>query len=101
MSKPQKSSSGKKQPLTPKYFQVLSPYNYTNRDGEEKTGWTEVGIGFPSKDGEGVNIELRPGISVSGRIVVRPGRSKGEDKHEGDVPQRFQHDLNTPVGELV
>lgn len=84
-----------------KFYQVLSPYKYTNRDGDEKTGWTEVGIGFVSKDGEGMNIELRPGISVSGRIVVRPGHSKGDGKGETDVPQRFQHDLNTPVGELI
>ena len=100
MSKSPKGAAKKTQ--APKFYQVLSPYKFTNRDGEEKTGWTEVGIGFTSKDGEGMNIELRPGISVSGRIVVRPGgRSKGDGKTESDVPHRFQHDLNTPVGELV
>lgn len=82
------------------YHQVLSPYKYTNRDGEEKTAWTEVGIGFTSRDGLGVNIELRPGISVSGRIVVRPGKSKDEHD-ERDVPTRFQHDLSTPLTSLV
>lgn len=99
MSK-QKSQPPSESKKPPSYFQVLSPYNYTNRDGEEKTGWTEVGIGFLSKDNKGMNLEIRPGISVSGRIVIRPGKSKN-DAEERDIPTSFRHDLTTPLSSMV
>lgn len=77
-----------------KYYKALVPFTYVQQ-GEEKRGWTEVGIGFPSKDGKGVNVELRPGISVSGRLVLRPVEPKDDgEADEGDAPMmpgRFVH----------
>lgn len=75
-----------------KRFNVLSPYKYENHEGEEKTAWTDVGVAFRSKDGEGVNVEIRPGISVSGRIVLRPWKRKEDEKDDG--PRRFVHQAN-------
>lgn len=72
-----------------KLYNVLAPHTYTTAGGEEKTVWTDVGIGFAAKDGEGVNIEIRTGIAVSGRLVVRPW-SKKEGEAEGELPQ-FRH----------
>ena len=69
-----------------KVYRALVPYSY-ELHGESKNGWTEVGIGFTSKDGEGVNIELRPGISVAGRIVLRPIDTKGDDGAAGGSGQ--------------
>jgi len=48
---------------------ALSPYKI---EGHEKTRWTEVGVAFRSKDGKGATLLIRPGLSVSGRIVLRP-----------------------------
>lgn len=65
-----------------KRFQVLVPYDYEH-EGAMKTGWTRVGAAFPSSDGEGFNIELRPGICINGRVVVRPVKPR-EDGQVGD-----------------
>ena len=36
-----------------------------------KTYWTKVGAAWPHKDGKGLTITISPGISVSGRVVLR------------------------------
>lgn len=54
-----------------KRFQALVPYKYKH-DGTEKNGWTRVGVAFQSKDGDGLNVEIRPGLSVTGRLILRP-----------------------------
>ncbi len=72
-------------------FNVLSPYQFQHK-GETKTGWTEVGAAFASKDGQGVNIELRPGISVSGRLVLRPWSSTDASTDDDGGPRRFVYD---------
>ncbi len=33
--------------------------------------WTRVGAAWPHDDGKGFNVEITPGISVSGRLVIR------------------------------
>ncbi len=83
-----------------KIYRALAPYNYESK-GETKTGWTEVGVAFPSKDGEGVNVELRPGISVSGRLVIRPIELPKEAESNEQAFPRFVHDLSTPIDDLI
>jgi len=49
-------------------------YVIEDRDGEhtEQSGfWTRIGSAWPHKDGKGLNVQLVPGIAVSGRIVLR------------------------------
>ena len=38
---------------------------------EQKGFWTQVGSAWPHKDGKGLNLQLKPGIAVSGRVVLR------------------------------
>jgi hypothetical protein len=38
---------------------------------DQKGFWTKVGSAWPHGDGKGLNIQLIPGLSVSGRIVLR------------------------------
>jgi hypothetical protein len=33
--------------------------------------WTKVGVLFPHDDGKGYNLVLTPGLSVTGRVVIR------------------------------
>lgn len=40
-------------------------------NGEKKSKWTTVGVAFPHKDGKGFNVELIPGVAVSGKFVVK------------------------------
>lgn len=95
-----KSASSKRVVAAEDRFNVLCPYQFQHK-GEKKTGWTEVGAAFASKDGQGVNIELRPGISVSGRLVLRPWSSTDGNSDEEGGPRRFVYDGKASAEDLV
>lgn len=104
MSKSAKTSPSKPQtgshssPPRSKIYSVLSPHNYV-QNTIEKTGWTEVGIAFSSKDGEGVNVSIKPGLSVSGRLVLKLWQEKdGKVDYE---PGQFLYDASMPREQLV
>lgn len=42
------------------------------QDKEERTLWHRVGTAFKHKSGEGYNIELIPGVAISGKLVIIP-----------------------------
>ncbi len=44
-------------------------------EGDEAT-WTEVGAVWQHKDGLGFNIQITPGIAVTGRLVLRPVKAR-------------------------
>ncbi|MEM7492314.1 MAG: hypothetical protein AAF296_02970 [Pseudomonadota bacterium] len=49
--------------------------NEYEQGGETKTSYTNVGAGFPnSKDG--FNLEIKPGIAISGRVILMPRKPK-------------------------
>jgi hypothetical protein len=56
-------------------YDVLVVENYEDGAGAEKTNWTRVGVAFPHKDGNGLNVELRA-IPVSGKLVIRRHEAK-------------------------
>jgi len=58
------------------------------QDREEKTLWHRVGTAFKHKSGEGFNIELIPGVAVSGKIVILPIT----DKNNGSASQSYNLD---------
>ena len=47
-------------------------YVVTERGDDRKDSWTEIGAIFPNKDGGPGVLLIRPGFSVSGKIVIRP-----------------------------
>jgi hypothetical protein len=51
-------------------YDVLVVEKYEDDQGAEKSNWTRVGVAFPHKDGNGLNVELRA-IPVSGKLVIR------------------------------
>lgn len=55
----------------PKYLNLFVQENF-EADGEQKTNNTKVGVVFPHEKGDGFNIKLVPGISVSGELVAFP-----------------------------
>jgi hypothetical protein len=38
---------------------------------DKKANWREVGALFPHEKGDGFNLVIHPGISVSGKLVIR------------------------------
>ncbi|WP_210461809.1 hypothetical protein [Pantoea ananatis] len=47
------------------------------QNGEKKTFWTKIGVAFENKS-QGLNIQLIPGISVSGKMVLLEPKEKEE-----------------------
>jgi hypothetical protein len=56
-------------------YDVLVVENYEDGAGAEKSSWTRVGVAFPHKDGNGLNVELRA-MPVNGKLVIRRHESK-------------------------
>jgi len=56
-------------------YDVLVVEKYEDDAGTEKSNWTRVGVAFPHKDGNGLNVELRA-IPVSGKLVIRRHEAK-------------------------
>lgn len=56
-------------------YDVLVVEKYEDEAGTEKSNWTRVGVAFPHKDGNGLNVELRA-IPVSGKLVIRRHEAK-------------------------
>ncbi|WAH62206.1 hypothetical protein LZ023_40730 (plasmid) [Pseudomonas silvicola] len=60
-------------------YDALIPHEYES-NGEKKTYWTRVGAAWSNADGKGINIELTPGLSVHGKLVLRIPDQKTEGK---------------------
>jgi hypothetical protein len=61
-------------------------YVVKDREGDqtEQGGfWTRIGSAWPHKDGKGLNVQLIPGIAVSGRIVLREYTDEDAKIEEG------------------
>ena len=65
-----------------KIFNVNIIEEYTDKNGEVKKFWHKVGTAFPHKDGEGMNIEIIDGLSVSGKLVITERKAKDEPAGE-------------------
>ena len=44
---------------------------YKDRDGNDKSSWTRVGVAFAHNKGNGFNIEL-DSVPLNGKIVLMP-----------------------------
>lgn len=58
-------------------YDVLLPEEYSDKNGEVKTKFHQIGVAFDARDG-GRSVEITPGLSVSGRFVIMPRRDKAE-----------------------
>jgi hypothetical protein len=48
-----------------------------NGEGEQSI-WTKVGAAWPHDDGKGFNIAITPGVSLSGKVVLREPRPQSD-----------------------
>ncbi len=51
-------------------YDVLVVEKYEDQAGAEKANWTRIGVAWPHRDGNGLNVELKA-IPVSGKLVIR------------------------------
>ena len=45
-------------------------------NGQKKTAFHKVGAAFDAKNGSGFNCETLPGVSLTGRFMVRPRKER-------------------------
>lgn len=57
-------------------YQNVYVVNEFESNGEEKSNWTKVGAAFPHESGNGFNIQINDGLSVSGKLVILPPKEK-------------------------
>ncbi|MDD9911402.1 MAG: hypothetical protein OXR62_17170 [Ahrensia sp.] len=58
-------------------YNLLIAEERKNKDtGEVKTFWHRVGSAFPHKQGDGFNLVIPEGLSLSGRVVMFPRDAK-------------------------
>ena len=59
--------------------------------GEDKDPfWHRVGSAWPSKDGKGLQIQLPPGLSVAGRVVLREYTTEDHEEEEKKAVAKFK-----------
>ena len=57
-------------------YDVLIVEKYTDKSGEEQAKFYMAGTAFENRSGEGFNIEIPPGIAISGRVFLRPRKER-------------------------
>lgn len=53
---------------------VVEPKEGTDR----KAQWIEIGVVWPHRNGQGFDLVIPPGLSISGRIVCRERKEERE-----------------------
>ncbi len=64
------------------YQGIFVTESYEDNDGKERTSYHRVGVMFPHRNGDGFNIRITSGISVTGELVALPPRAKAEPNGE-------------------
>ena len=65
--------------MSDKIFNVMVVEERTDKStGEVKNFFHRVGTGFSHKDGQGMNLVIPEGISLSGRVLIRERTAKND-----------------------
>ncbi len=72
-------------------FNVIAAREYKNNTGETRTVWTQIGVAFPARDGQGFDLQLyyMPVPQQEGviRICIRPPMEQQDrDRNERGGP---------------
>ena len=54
--------------------------DYKDKSGEKKTHYTQVGNVVPHTRGDGFSVYIRPGIAISGELVIFPSKVDAPNK---------------------
>ncbi len=66
-------------------FNLLVPEERTDKNsGEVKTFYHRVGTAFKHGKGEGFNLVIPKGVSISGKVLMFPRKAKGEQAETPD-----------------
>lgn len=61
--------------MTEQLFDVVIAREFTDKNNKKGTAYTRVASGFTIKEG-GIALEIEPGISISGRVLIFPRTEK-------------------------
>lgn len=65
------------------------------KQGGGKTFYTKIGSAWEHQDGRGWNLEIKPGLAVSGKLMIREPLERSDDQRGG---QRSQRSEGAPQG---
>lgn len=68
-----------------KPYRVLVSEKYES-NGEEKWYNTQVGVAFKRDQDDGFILQIRQGISISGRVAILPPREEQQSTGESQAP---------------
>lgn len=67
-------------------YNVISPRKYTDKDGNEKSTFVNIGVAFPMKEKDGFRVVLNA-LPITDTILIMPKTDKkggrGGDDEEG------------------
>ena len=64
--------------MSDKLYNVLITEERADGNGEVRNFYHRVGTGFAHKDGQGMNLVIPEGISLSGRVLIRERTAKND-----------------------
>ena len=71
-------------------YDVLTAEKYTDKAGWEQARFFTVGTAFENRNGEGFNIEIPPGIAISGRVFLRPRKDRDSKEAYDSAADQFE-----------
>jgi hypothetical protein len=72
-----KSNTKKSTTETTLIYDALVVRQFTDKQGEERNQWHNVGVAFPHEDGDGFNVQL-DALPVTGKLILRVRKAKAE-----------------------
>ncbi len=57
-------------------------------NGETRNAYTQVGVAFATSKPDTFSIVIKPGISVTGRLLLAPVRKREDDGASASAPPR-------------
>lgn len=59
-------------------FDVKIIETYADENGEEQEFWHKVGTAWPHSNQPGMNVQIVPGVSVAGKLVIVQRKPKSD-----------------------
>ena len=70
-------------------YNLLLAEERPDENGEVRTYWHSAGTAFPHKNGDGFNLVIPPGMSLSGRVLMLPRKARENAAPDAQAAAEF------------
>ena len=70
-------------------YNLLLAEERSDDNGEVRTYWHSAGTAFPHKNGDGFNLVIPPGMSLSGRVLMLPRKTRENAAPDAQAAAEF------------